>query len=96
MERTVGLRCRCSGAGSAVLTLSLFLLVGCSGGSGDGSGKVAGKYGLDRSELIALKKANKNPKDFKKALLQQRIEKLQEEGVVGESTTPGKKAKKAR
>jgi hypothetical protein len=95
MERTVVLLRWYAGGALVILTLSLFSLAGCADSSGDG-GKAAGKYGLDQSELIMLKKANKNLKDFKKALLQQKIEKLQEEGVIGESATSGKKTKKAR
>ena len=60
------------------------------------AGNVAGKYGLERSEFIAIKKANKDPRDFKKALLKQKIEKLQEQGVVVETTTSGKTTKKPR
>jgi hypothetical protein len=59
-------------SGWLAVATSFIFLVGCSGGgAGQGSdGTVrAGDVELTRSEFIALKKANKNPRDFKKALL---------------------------
>jgi len=89
------LRCY-AGAASVLLTLSLFFLAGCSGGSDGGGAKGGGKYGLDQSEYIALKKANRDPKDFNKALLKRRMEDLQEKGVVVETATSRKPTKKPR
>jgi hypothetical protein len=88
-----------AGAGSLILTLSLLFAGGCSSsrdGGGDDAANAVGRYGLKRSELIAIKKANRNPKDFKKALLKQKMEKLQEEDVVVETTISEKTAKKPR
>ena len=97
MKRTLLLLRWYAGAASVMLTLSLFASAGCSGSVGsDGAGEVAGKYGLSRSDLIALKKANKNPEAFKKAVLKQKIEKLKAQGVVIDTTTPGKTAKSGR
>ena len=76
-KRTVVLLRPYAGAGSVLLSLSLFLLAGCSGSSssGDGGEQVAGRFRLNKSEIIALKKANKNkPKDFKNALLKQKLQ----------------------
>ncbi len=86
-------------AGSVLLTLSLFVIAACSGTGdpgGDGMEKYAIEYGLKKSELRALKKANKNPNNFKKALDEKKIEKLRAEGVVVETSNSSKSTKKAR
>jgi hypothetical protein len=84
MKRTLLLLRWWACAGAMILTVSLFLFAGCSGsgyeGSGEG-GKVAASYGLDRSEFIAIKKANKNHHDFKQALRKQKLEKLKKESM---------------
>jgi len=97
MKRTAVLPRWYASAGSVLLTLNLLITPGCSGSGdegSDGAGRIAAKYGLDRSEFIVLKKANKKPKDFEKALLKRKIEKLKEEGVVVQTTTPGKTTNK--
>ena len=94
MKRTVVLFRPYAGAGSLLLVLSVLYLAGCSGG--DAVGNAAEKYGLEKSEFIALKKASKGHSDFKKAILKQRIEKFKEQGVVVETTPSGKKTNKPR
>jgi hypothetical protein len=99
MKRTVVSLRGYAGAGSVLLTLSLLVTGGCSGSgdeANDGAGSAAARYGLDRSEFIALKKANKNPKNFRRAILEKRIEKLKEEGVNEETTTSRKTTKQTR
>jgi hypothetical protein len=85
---------------SVVLSLFLFVLAGCSDSDldqdGQGGEKVNATNGLMRSELIALKKANKNPVDRQKALLNHEIERLQAKGVILETKTSAGKTKKNR
>jgi hypothetical protein len=94
MKRTAVVLRPYAGAGSALLMVSLLLLAGCSGG--DAGGQVAGKYGLERSEFIALKKASTDHRDLKNAQMKRKIEKWQEQGVVGVTAPAGKKMKKNR
>jgi hypothetical protein len=79
-----------AGTASALVSLSVFFLAGCSGGEGHE------EAARERSEFIALKKANPNPRNFKKALEIQEIELLKAEGVVVKSAAPAKRGRKAR
>jgi hypothetical protein len=92
MKRTNVLHNPCPG--SLLLLLALIFLAGCSGENA--SARATGSHGLERSEFIALKKAAKNSAEFKDALLKKKIEKLQEKGVVVETTTSGKTRKRDR
>ena len=70
-------------ASSVILTLSLFVTGGCSsseGGGGDDAANAVGRYGLKRSEFIALKKANKNPNDLKQAAYETENGKVERRG----------------
>jgi hypothetical protein len=99
MKRTVVLLRRYGGADAALLLmLSLSLLSGCSnGGDGGDAGKEAiGIHGLEASEYVALKKANKGTGNFKKALLKERLEKLKEQGAVVETTPSGQRTNRPR
>jgi hypothetical protein len=79
------------------LTLLFFVVAGCSEDLAGAKGKkVTGKYGLDRSEYTALRKAKKNPEDFKKALVQKQIEELKEQGIDVKTTPTGKVPKRVR
>jgi hypothetical protein len=83
---------------SLALVVALFACEGCSGG-GDASTlatRTVGKSGLEPSEYIALKKANKGTSNFQNALQDKRLEKLQAQGVVVEKTGSGKSSKKPR
>jgi hypothetical protein len=72
----------------------LLFLTGCFGGEGDEKrGSVAEKYQRDSPEYRALRDANPNPKNFKKALRKREIEELKAEGVVVKSTTSRKVSK---
>jgi hypothetical protein len=99
MKRTVASSHWYAGASSTFLTLALFITGGCSDSGnavGDGTNKYALEYGLSKAEHRALKKANKNPNSLKKALLEKKLEKLRADGVVVETTTSSKAAKKPR
>ena len=65
MKRTVVLLRPYAGAGSLLLMLSLFFLAGCSGG--ERGGRVAARYGLEKSEFIALKKASQEPQGLQES-----------------------------
>jgi hypothetical protein len=79
---------------TAAVILSSAVLVGCAGSGdagGDGIDMAAKQYGLERAEYIALRKANRDPKKFEKAIQERKIEDLKEKGVVVKApTSPNK------
>jgi hypothetical protein len=79
---------------SVILAVVLFL-AGCSGGS-SGGGTADGSLGIEKSKYYTLKKASKNPAEFKKALQRKKIEKLKEKGFTVEIKTQGKVTKSVR
>jgi hypothetical protein len=96
VKQTFLLHPRFAGAGPALLSLSLSFLAGCSGGEAslaESNERFVEKYGVERSEYVALKKANPKKKDLEKALLKQELERLKAEGVVVKSTAPAKRHK---
>jgi hypothetical protein len=72
---------------ASALSLLFVPLYGCSGGQppvtpGD---QLSKRYGIDRSEFVAIKKAAKNNSGaFKKALNRAKFEKLKEKGLIEE------------
>lgn len=91
-------RCRAQ-ACSVLLTLSLVVVAACSGTGGpdgDVKDKYNMEYGLKKSELRALKKANKSHDNFNKVLLEKKLEKLKSEGVTVETKTSQKTANRPR
>jgi hypothetical protein len=96
MKRTIDLNRPIAGAGLVLLlAMSLAVLGGCSDG-GAARETVAARHGIERSEFIALKKATKDPADFKDVLLKKKFEKLKEKGVIVETTASRKTSKKDR
>jgi hypothetical protein len=68
-----------------LLVLAISITGGCTGGgdaAGDHAEVLAKRYGLERSEYIALKKANRDPKKFAQAIQERRIKDMKEQGVV--------------
>jgi hypothetical protein len=86
LNRTVALFPGCSTTASTVLVLFAFFVAGCSGSSrGNGTAADAGFFA--ESELRAIRKSAKRPKDFVKSV-QKRV--LESDGVVIPEQTSGK------
>ncbi len=83
-------------AATVLLSLTLLMSAGCSNErtGGDGTAEPAANLELDRSEIHALKKAHKNRKEFDKAALEKRLEKLKALGVTFKTTTSPKTTKR--
>jgi hypothetical protein len=83
--------------GSSILALSLCLTIGCGDGGPIGSSddiakRAPGKYGPNNiRELAALKKANPKVKEFKKAIEKLKLEQMQADGVVIQTSPASKK-----
>jgi hypothetical protein len=82
-------------AGLALSMLSPFFLTGCSESS-DARGNVAGQYGLERSEFIALKKSGMTESELKDALTKKKVDELKEKGITGKVLPSGRKATRPR
>ena len=83
---------------AAPVIMPLLVLTGCTGkgdAGGDSADIAARQYGLERSEYIALKKANKkNPRKLEKAIQEKTIEKMKEMGVSVKVVSPPNKTAK--
>jgi hypothetical protein len=76
----------------ALAILSLFLIAGC-GRETDAGPNPTGKFGLEKSEFIAAKKAGKGLGDLKKEETQRKIQRMKERGIAVEITSGKKKSR---
>jgi hypothetical protein len=73
--------------------LLLLHLVGCANDSDVAPGAV-GRYGLEKKELIAAKKAGISPANLRKAEMERKIEQMKEQGITVETGTSTKKSRR--